>query len=319
MSCRCLRAVGCVIALGAACSLTLSGTVSAYTDSVDTAANAFTAAPDWTAPTTAGSAIGRTSAYQTGFIAMGSTYYVYANLTDAGNPASGLGSATANVNSITSGTTAAALTAGSYHAGGTSYGYRSAALTAGASLAAGSPSYSITATDKASNAATQSFTTVVDNTAPIATGLQSTNTSGGTVGRLELGDTLTLTYSGTMDPYSILGGWTGAATAIQVALVDGGGTTSDYLLVYSTAATPVQLPLGTVTLGSAGYLQTGAGNYVVFGTTGAVTPSTMTQSGATITIKLGTPGAASSTSTTAAAMTWSPSTSATDIAGNATA
>ena len=122
------------------------------------------------------------------------------------------------------GGTAVALTAGSYSAGGTAYDYRSAVETAATTLSAGSKSYTITSTDKAANAGTQTFTTVVDNTPPTAIDVQSTNVSGGTVGRLDKGDTLTLTYSGAIDPYSVLTGWTGATTNVQVALVDGGGT-----------------------------------------------------------------------------------------------
>jgi hypothetical protein len=309
----------CVIALCGACSLTLHGTVSVYTGLVTSASNGFAAAPDFTAPTAAPAAVGRTAAYDTDFIKNGASYYVYANVGDTGNPASGTASVATNVTSITSGSTAVALTAGSYSAGGTAYNYRSAALTAGASLTAGSHSYTITSTDQAANAGTQSFTTTVDNTAPTAHDVQSTNlTPGGTVGRLELGDKLTLTYSETMDPYSILAGWTGASTPVEVTLTDG-GSSSDSLKVSTAVASPVQLPLGVITLGSTGYLTTGSGRTVTYGAAGAATPTTMTRSGAVITITLGTASGASSTSTTSAAMSWAPSTSATDIAGNATA
>ncbi len=315
-----LRAVVCVIALGTACSLTVGGTISAYTGSVTTASNAFTAAADFTAPVTAASVVGRSTAYDAGFIKEGGTYYVYANVSDTGNPSSGIASVAGNVNSITSGDTAVALTAGSYNAGGTAYNYRSAALTAGASLTAGSKSFTITSTDHAGNAsAAQPFNTVVDNTAPTAVDVQSTNVSGGTVGHLDLGDTLTLTYSETMDPYSILPGWTGATTNVEVALVNGGGNASDYVVVYNTNASPTQIPLGTIYLGSSDYMRGAPGDYVSYGLSGSATPSTMQRTGSSITITLGTPSGATSTSTTLAPMTWTPSTSATDIAGNAAA
>jgi hypothetical protein len=309
------RAAFCLLAVGATWSLTLGGTVSAYTGSVTTSSNTFAGAPDWTAPTVASAVVGRSTAYDTGLIAQGASYYVYANVGDTGNPASGIASVTANVGSITSGSTAVALTAGSYSGGGTAYGYRSAALAAGASLSVGSHSYTITSTDSGANAATQTFNTTVDNTAPSAVDLQSTNVSGGTVGQLELGDTLTLTTSKAIDPYSILPGWSGASTSVQVRMTDAGGVTSDYLTFYNNNATPTQIPLGTVTLGSAGYAKMGVGNYVTYGATG--TPTTMTRSGSTITIVLGTPTGTPSTSTALAAMTWTPSTTATDIAGNA--
>ena len=308
-----------VLALAAACSLTLGGTISVYTGSATTASNSFAAAADFTAPVAAAAAVGRSTAYDTGFIKQSATYYVYASVSDTGNPSSGIASVAANVSSITSGSTAAALTAGSYSAGGTAYNYRSVALSAGASLTAGSKSYTVTSTDNAANAATQSFTTVVDNTAPTADDVQSTNVSGGTVGHLDLGDTLTLDYSETIDPYSILAGWTGAATDVEVTLTDGGFSANDSVKVSTAVASPVQLPLGTIALGSKGYLTTGTGNTVTYGASGSATPTRMTQTGSNITITLGTPSGASSTSTTLAAMTWTPSTSATDIAGNATA
>ncbi|HEY4825921.1 MAG TPA: hypothetical protein VIH85_04110 [Solirubrobacteraceae bacterium] len=307
-----------VLALAVACSLTLGGTISAYTGSATTASNSFAAAADFTAPVAAAAAVGRSTAYDTGFIKQSATYYVYASVSDTGNPSSGIASVAANVSSITSGSTAVALTAGSYSAGGTAYNYRSAALSAGASLTAGSKSYTITSTDNAANAATQSFTMVVDNTAPTAVDVQSTNVSGGTVGHLDLGDTLTLTYSETIDPYSIMAGWTGAATDVEVTLTDG-GTANDWVKISTAVASPVQLPLGTIALGSKGYLTTGTGNTVTYGASGSATPTRMAQTGSNITITLGTPSGASSTSTTLAAMTWTPSTSATDIAGNATA
>ena len=240
---------------------------------------------------------------------------MYANVSDTAAPASGIGSVAAKSAPSPLAATAAALTAGTYSAGGTAYTYRSAALTAAATLSSGSDNYTITATDKAGNAGTQSFTTAVDNTAPTAVDVQSTNVSGGTAGHLDQGNTLTLTYSEAMDPHSILPGWTGASTNVQVSLV-GGGNAGDYVAIFNIAATPAQIPLGTISLGNHDYLKTGTGTSVIYGTTGAATPSTMTRSAATITITLGTASGGSSTSTTAGAMVWTPSTSATDIAGN---
>ena len=313
---RPLRASVLVVAVVAVCSVTLRATFSAYTASVTTASNSFAGAPDWVAPTAATEAIGRNTAYDTGFIEQGASYYVYANVSDTGNPASGIATVTANVSSITPSGTVVALTAGTYSAGGTAYGYRSAIETAATTLSAGSKSYTITSTDKAANAGTQTFTTVVDNTQPTATDVQSSNVAGGTVGRVDKGDTLTLTYSGAIDPYSVLPGWTGATTNVQVALVDGGGTSSDYLQIYNPDATPSQLnqlPLGNIYL-PPGYIT--SGTYVAYGLTGSAMPSTMTRNGSSITITMGTVSGSPSTSTTAAAMIWTPSTSATDIAGN---
>jgi hypothetical protein len=311
------RAALAVLALCAACAATLGGTLSAFNVSSTTPSASFTAAADWTAPTASAAVIGRTTAYYTGDIKQGASYYVYANVTDTGSPASGIESVTANVDTTTSAHPAVALVAGSYNAGGVVYNYRTAALTANSTLASGSYTFTVTSTDKAANAETQSFTVTVDNTAPTASDVQSMNVSGGTVGHLDEGDTLTLTYNGVIDPYSILSGWSGASTKVQVYLVDGGGGNNDSIDVYNTEPTPVQLPVGTVDLGSRSYLTTGSGKHIVYGATGAATPSTMVQSASSIVITLGTPGGASSTSTTHAAMVWTPSTSATDIAGNA--
>jgi hypothetical protein len=81
-------------------------------------------------------------------------YYMYANVTDTGNPASGVSTVTSNLSSVTAGQTAAALTGGSYSVGSTSYNYRVGPVIADA--APGSPTYAITSTDAASNSGTQS-------------------------------------------------------------------------------------------------------------------------------------------------------------------
>ena len=129
----------------------------------------------------------------------------------------------ANVSTVTSGGTNVALTAGSYTVEGVSYNYRSALQTASNPLAAGSKSFSITATDVATNSATQGgFSVVVDNTAPSATDVQTVN-GGATPGRAETGDQLVLTYSEPMDPDRVLAGWTGASTGVTVRLVQNGG------------------------------------------------------------------------------------------------
>jgi hypothetical protein len=308
------RAAASLLVLAATTSVAVGGTLSAYTDNDSTGASSFTATSDWAAPTIPSAVIGRSTAYDTGTIHQGATYYVYANVTDTGDPSSGIASVTANVNLITTGSTAVALVAGSYSAGGVSYNYRSASKVANSTLTAGSKSFTVTAVDNDSNSSgAQSYTVTVDNTAPAGSDIQTTDVSGGTTGKVEQGDTVTLTYNSTIDPYSIFSGWTGASTPVQVALVDGGGS-SDYIVVYSPSSTPTQLPLGTIYLTNTGYVTSG---YVTYGLTGSATPSTMVRNGASITITLGTASATTTRVSTAAKMTWIPSASATDIAGNA--
>lgn len=283
-----------------------------FTASTSSAGNSITAASDFRAPTIGASVLTKTTGGTVGQIKKGGTYYVYANVGDTGNPASGVSTVTANVSTITSGTTAAGLSAGSFTAGGVSYGYRSASLTAGSSLAAGSYPYSLTATDAAGNSKAQSgYSVVVDNTVPAGTDVQTVN-GGSTNGLAEAGDRITFSFSKAIDPNSILSGWSGSATSVVLRLNNGAGSNNDTVTVYN-AANSTQLPLGSVNLGRTDY--TGAS--ITFGATG--TASSMATSGNTITVTLGTQSAAATTAAGTGTMSWTPSASATDPAGNGTA
>lgn len=259
---------------------------------------------DTQAPVVSGSVIAKSQGGTTGFVKQGGTYYVYANVGD-GAAGSGVATVTTNVSSVTAGQTAVALASGSFSAGGTTYNYRSAQLTASNPLAAGAKAYTITAADNAGNSGTQGgFTVTVDNTAPTGTDVQTTNVAGGTTGQAQTGDTITYTFSETIDPESILAGWTGGGTAVTLRLVDGGAG-NDTVQIWNAANT-AQLPLGSVNLARTTHT-TATVNF---------TNSTMTQSGASITITLGTPSGAT-TRATAARMVWTPSATATDRAANA--
>jgi len=261
--------------------------------------------PDVTPPTVPSSAVSKTVLYIPGFIRQGGTYFVYANASDAG----GLASVRADVSAVTTGQTSVALVAGAYTIGGVAYGYRSASLTANAVLTAGSKAYTITATDNASNVATVGFTVTVDNTAPTGTNVQTANGST-TVGKPELGDTITLTFSEVIDPQSIQAAWTGSATPVVVRITNGGGGAD--VLTIRDAANAVQLPLGSVNLVGTGYVTATRD----FGAPG--TASSMVAAGATITITLGTPSGATATQGAPGLnMVWTPAVAATDRAGNA--
>lgn len=283
-----------------------------FTATAASAGNSITAAADFRAPTVSASVLGKTGGGTIGQIKKGGTYYVYANVSDSGNPASGVSTVTANVSTITSGQTAVALSAGSFSAGGVSYGYRSASLTAGSSLAAGSYSYSLTATDVAGNSKTQSgYSVVVDNTAPAGSAIATAN-GGSTSGLAQAGDSISFTYSKAIDPNSILSGWSGSSTSVVLRLNNGAGSNNDTVTVYN-AANSTQLPLGSVNLGRTDYTSAN----ITFGATG--TASSMAMSGNTITITLGTQSAAATTAAGTGTLTWTPSASATDPAGNASA
>jgi hypothetical protein len=280
-----------------------------FTGAAPNAGNSITAASDFRAPTASAAAIGKTAGGATGYIKKGGTYYVYANVSDSGNPASGVATVTANVETITAGSTAVALAAGSFTAGGATYNRRSASLTAGAGLAAGSYGFALTLTDAAGNSATKSgFKITVDNTAPAGTDVQTTNV-GKTNGLAEAGDTLSFSFSEAPDPDSILSGWTGAATSVVARLNNGSGSASDTITIYNSA-NAVQVALGSVSLGRGDF----AGANVTFGASG--TASTMVMSGSTVTITLGTQSATATTAAATGSMTWTPSSAATDVAGN---
>ena len=70
--------------------------------------------------------------------------------------------------------------------------------------------------------------------------------------------------------------------------------------------------LGTVDLGRAGYVNTGA--TVTFGASG--TASSMVQSAANVTITLGTPSATANTVSSTTTMIWNSAGTPTDLAGN---
>ena len=324
-------AVGLAAALAVAVSHAagLPAAIAAFVDNDAQAASTFGAAPDWIAPEVGTTVVAKATGYLAGSIKQGGTYYVYANVTDSGNPPSGVAAdgEAANVSAITAGGSAAVLAAGSYSAGGVAYNHRSAALVADATLAAGNVGYSITSRDVAGNSRTQTgYNATVDNTAPAASNVQTTNVSGGTQGRAQLGDTITFTYTERIDPESVLAGWTGSSTNVVVRLIDGGCLLNllvtvcndDSVGIYD-AANLAALALGSVDLNRGDYHGTviGTQSPLTFGATG--TASTMVQSGSSITITLGTGSATADTAGGSGTMAWAPSALAYDAAGNASA
>jgi hypothetical protein len=263
-----------------------------------------TVAVDATPPTVSAAAIQKAAGGTAGLIHQGGTYRAYANATDTGDPATGVSAVTADLSALTTGATATAMTAGSFTVDGVTYGYRSAQLTANNPLSAGVKTFTVTAVDGATNSSgAVAFSATVENTAPAGTDVQTAN-GGATVGRAEAGDLLTLTFSETIDPNSILAGWNGAATTVTVHIAN--NPTGDRLTIRD-AANAASLPLGTIHLTDTGYVTTNTD----------FTSSTMVRVGNAIRFTLGTPSGAVGTVTTAWPMTWTPSATATDSAGNA--
>lgn len=284
--------------------------------STGSAANTVATAADWTAPSVSSTVIAKQTGYLAGSIKQGGSYYVYANVADSGNPASGISTVRTDVSAITTGQTAVTLTAGSYSVNGTSYNYRSGALTANGSLS-GTKGYTITSTDNLAYVRLENgYSVTVDNTAPTATGISTGNSGGGNHGLAEAGDTITFTFSEQIDPQSILAGWTGASTGVTVEFQDGGCL---LLLCGSDSFTIPGLPFGIVDLASAGYYGCTVIGIVCDNTPASFVNSPMVASTNTITITLGTRSGGSGAFNDVGAnndMTWDSTTTPYDAAGN---
>lgn len=284
----------------AACGLTVAISAASFTDSSQNP-QTVNAVADFLAPSAGTSTVAKSQGGVAGYVNKGGTYYVYANVTDSGNPASGIASVRADVSALTSGQTAVSLVAGSYTVDGDSFDYRSAQLTAGSSLSAGSTSYSLALADTAGNSRTQTFAVTVDNGPFAGSDFETANASGGTSGMAEKGDTVSFVFNKAPDPDSIVSGWDGSGTrTVAVSIAD---SSSNDMLAVSGAA-----------LGSVGL----EGNYTTSGKTATFTGSNLSLSGATVTIVLGTDSAGNArTETDKNRPAWTPSASNYDPAGNA--
>jgi len=323
---RTAKGAAVLVAVGVIALVAIPAALGAFGARAQNEGDIVTAAADFTAPAIGAAAIGKAGGGVTGFIKQGGTYYVYANVAaDTGNPASGLATVKADVESVTAGQTSVPLVFGTYTAGGVSYTYRSAALTAAAVLGEGTKGFTVTATDKAGNSRTLPGNVTVDDTVPRATDVQTAN-GGGTAGRAEEKDSITFTFSEPIEPESILAGWNGSATNVVVRMIDNGLLglpTGDDELVVDNAANSGVLPLGTVDMGGGEYVTSllgGAlGGSIYFGATG--TPSSMTMTGNTVTVTLGFYSAESilvgrATAGAAGTMVWTPAATPYDRAGN---
>jgi hypothetical protein len=148
-------------------------------------------------------------------------------------------------------------------------------------------------------------TTTVDNTAPTAVDVQATAGASGanTIGS---GDVLKLTFSEVMNPATIKAGWDGTSISVSSLVRIANGTTD--FLAFATG-----IELGTVDLGSANWAKTGNGNeYSLNGT--MVMTTVNGQSVVTITLSSSDTKAETVTGNTT--LTWTPSSTAADAAGN---
>jgi hypothetical protein len=282
----------------AACALLAGFSGASFTDTTQNP-QTLSAVTDFLAPSAGASVIAKSQGGVTGYVKAGGTYYVYASVTDSGDPASGIASVKADVSSITDKTTEV-LSAGSYTVGGVSNNYRSAQLTADGNLKAGSKSYTLTLTDAAGNVSTPSFSVTADNGPFEGSDFATGNVSGGTQGKPEKGDTVAFTFNKAPEPGSIVSGWDGSGTkSVAVSIED--KASEDTLAVEGTT-------IGSVAL---------KGDFTE-GKTTTFTGSSMSLSGSTVTVVLGTESAGSvKTNTGKSKAVWTPSASVFDRAWNA--
>ena len=149
------------------------GTTSFTVSGTDNASNTGTPAPfsviaDNTSPTVSAGVIVASATSGVGYVRQGGTYLVYASASDAGSPASGVATVTADVSTLNAGVTALSLPkcTSSCTIGGVTYGFKSAVTTAGSPVAEGALSFPVTATDKAGGTGAFTVSGTVDDTAP---------------------------------------------------------------------------------------------------------------------------------------------------------
>ncbi|MEX2196210.1 MAG: hypothetical protein WD844_13070 [Thermoleophilaceae bacterium] len=261
------------------------GTQALFSSASSNPGNAFSAAPDLTAPSAAPAVVGKASGGSTGYIKQGGSYHVYANVTDGGSPPSGTASVSADVSGFDSGQTSVPMSSGSWTAGGQSFNYRSAALTANDPQPGGSHAFSFALADVVGNARTQTgFSVMVDNTKPSGTDIQ-TQDGNGDSGQPGSGDRVIFSFSEPIERESILAGWTGGTATVTVRIKDGGvllGLLGDDELEIRNAGNSATLPFGTIDLNAGGYVTGLLGGYGVWSS------STMTMSANQVTVTLGT-------------------------------
>jgi hypothetical protein len=295
---RARASVALSLAAVAACVLAVGFSAASFTDTSQSSLT-VSAAADWLPPTVEASEIVKSQGGVVGNIKPEGTYYVYANVSESGNPPSDIASVSADVSKITPGQTAVSLVAGSYVAGGVAYNYRSAEkLAASGSLSAGSKTYILAFADSAGHSDSESFSVTVIKTAFEATGFETNNVSGGTSGKPEKGDTVVYKFNRTPDPGSIVSEWDGSGTkSVTVTITE--NAASDLLTVSGAA-------IGSVALG---------GDFTE-GNATAFTGSSVAMGSSKVTVTFGTSSGGAKTNTEKFKPAWTPLASLYDAAAN---
>jgi hypothetical protein len=160
----------------------------------------------------------------------------------------------------------------------------------------------VVTTDNAGVSVTgQTYQIIVDNQTPSGSDVTAGN-GGSTAGRLEQNDWIRFTWTEPMAPASILSGWAGTSQAITVRVENNGGNDEMHFTGLNLVLSATDLKLG--------------GDFV---NNNAVFNGTMVMSGNSVTVTLGTRVSGSVRTDTSSAISWRPSSLATDLAGRASA
>jgi hypothetical protein len=233
----------------------------------NTAGRSAAATVDSTAPAVTGAVLVNTTPSDPGYLKPGNSYAVYANAADAGSPASGVGTVTADVSALTAGQTALVLSActTSCTYGGVTYGYKSASKTAAGSVPAGPAAFAVTATDKAANSAPGSFSVSVDTTPPTVSGVAIANTTTNAAGWVRKSGAYAV-YANASDASGIssvkanVSTLTSGQTALALSACSIGCTVGGVTYAYKSAA---KTAASTLAAGAVGFTVTatdGVGN-----------------------------------------------------------
>ena len=213
----------------------------------DNAANtgsptAFSVTADNTNPSVSAAVIVASATSGVGFVRQGGTYVVYASASDAGNPASGIATVTADVTTLNAGVTALSIPkcTSSCTIGGVTYGYKSAVTTAGSPISQGALSFPVTATDKAGGTGSFTASGTVDDTAPTVTAAAVVTSATSSAGYVRSGGTY-IVYANASD-----GG--APASGISTVKADVSGITAGQTAL-SLSACSSSCTIGGVTYG----------------------------------------------------------------------
>jgi hypothetical protein len=186
--------------------------------------------------------------------------------------------------------------------------------------AEGSPTLSATQSDTAGNTGTATNQTVtIDKTPPLASAIATTNA--GTVGRPEVNDTVSFTYSELMNPATLYDGWSNAGQAdvtnAKITFDDstgGNGTNKDNDSFTVTVAGHALTVGGGINMD--GNVVSSQGGTYSF-TAKLHYSEVSSKSVITVTLtSLNTGGSTIGTSAATGKATWAPGSGATDVAGN---